>query len=659
MFLGLLTLLVAISISAIAAYYSILGLTAIFAAAFLPIVLMGSVLEVGKILTTVWLHQNWKRAPGVIKFYLTTAVVVLMFITSMGVFGFLSKAHIEQTALSVESNSQIERIESEIARYRGNIERAELKIKSAESSQGNSNEAIQQQIDKEQDRIDNAYSRIEPLVQAQNLIIQDATANDNSKTKPYLDQIAQLDAQIGELTKQANEYEGKLLEVGKDRNALDAKLKPYQDQIDQINAEIAKLDKLVSQGNTKAVKQFQQQLGIKSDGVFGSNTAKATQEWRDGNDKKLRTISGQMTRITSEWESQQNTERDRIRGIIDKIRNEDVATAEARKKELLKQIEDLSTTESPTIVNARAEIKRLNESASKSVANSQKLIEELRSKITVGANADVDAIVDEQQQRIRTANTEIDKLIDEKYALEATNRKLEAEVGPVKYIAELVYENADRNALETAVRWVIIIIVAVFDPLAVCLVLAGVMSITWWRQERGIRNTPKQKIVRVDDPRIEVLEMELQKHNQILDELEKLLDSNLGKVDPEEYAKLKAEQERLIAEQAAMVAALEQAKAESDALVDKVIATEEERDNYKKQLDEISQGASAFQTRIEELLAKIAAQEAEIQRRDAVVMKMAEKYQLVEKDDFANDIVADANGDGVPDIFQQEEPKKD
>ena len=393
--------------------------------------------------------------------------------------------------------------------------------------------------------------------------------------------------------------------------------------------------------------------------MFGSNTAKATQEWRAGNDKKLRQISGQMTRITSEWDSEQNTERDRIRGIIDKIRNEDVATAEARKKELLKQIEDLSTTESPTIVNARAEIKRLNESASKSVANSQKLIEELRSKITVGANADVDAIVDEQQQRIRTANTEIDKLIDEKYALEATNRKLEAEVGPVKYIAELVYENADRNALETAVRWVIIIIVAVFDPLAVCLVLAGVMSITWWRQERGIRNTPKQKIVRVDDPRIEVLEMELQKHNQILDELEKLLDSNLGKVDPEEYAKLKAEQTRLQEEQAAMVAALEQAKAESDALVDKVIATEEERDNYKKQLDEISQGASAFQTRIEELLAKIAAQEAEIQRRDAVVMKMAEKYQLVEKDDFANDIVADANGDGIPDIFQQEEPKKD
>ena len=76
MFLGLLTLLVAISISVIAAYYSILGLTAIFAAAFLPIVLMGSVLEVGKILATVWLHIHWKRAPFIIKGYLTSTRVL-------------------------------------------------------------------------------------------------------------------------------------------------------------------------------------------------------------------------------------------------------------------------------------------------------------------------------------------------------------------------------------------------------------------------------------------------------------------------------------------------------------------------------------------------------------------------------------------------------
>jgi uncharacterized DUF497 family protein len=658
MFLGILTLLVAISISAIAAYYSILGLTAIFAAAFLPIILMGSVLEVGKILTTVWLHQNWKRAPRVIKFYLTTAVVVLMFITSMGVFGFLSKAHIEQTALSVEGTSQIERIESEIARYRGNIERAELKIQSAESSQGNSNEAIQQQIDKEQERIDNAYSRIEPLVQAQNKIIQDATANDNSKTKPYLDQIAQLDTQISELTKQANEYEGKLLEVGKDRTALDAKLTPYKDQVDQINAEIEKLDKLVTAGDKEAIQEFQKQLGIKADGIFGSGTAKATQEWREGNDKKLRELARQMTTITTQWEGQQNTERDRIRGIIDKIRNQDIATAEARKKELLSQIQDVNNVESPTIVNAREEIKRLNESASKSVANSQRLIEQLRSKITVGADADADAIIDEQQQRIRTANTEIDKLIDEKYSLEAQNRKLEAEVGPVKYIAELVYENADRNALETAVRWVIIIIVAVFDPLAVCLVLAGVMSIEWYRKDKVYTSTEKQT-VRVDDTRLEELEMELQKHNEVLAEIEKLLDNNLANVNPQQHEELTSERDRILGERDELALAIDTMKTENDNLIDKVVATEAERDEYKTKLDNIEQGLDTQEKRMTTLLENISVLEAEIVRRDEVVMKMAEKYQLVEKDEFANDLIADANADGVPDIFQTNTEKKD
>ena len=652
------TLLVALCISAIAAYYSILGLVAIFAAAFLPIVLMGSVLEVGKIFTTIWLHQNWHRAPRIIKFYLTTAVVVLMFITSMGVFGFLSKAHIEQTALSVEGSSQIERIESEIARNQANIERAELKIKSAESSQGNSNDTIQAQIDKEQLRIDNAYARIQPLVEAQNKIIQEATANDNNKAQPYLDQIAQLDEQIAELVKQANEYEGKLLEVGKDRSALIAKLKPYQDQVDQINAEIAKLDALVSAGDKKAISEFQKQLGIKSDGIFGSDTAKKTTEWREGNDKKLRELARQMTSITTEWEGQQNTERDRIRGIIDKIRNDDIAGIETRKKEILAQIEKVNATESPTIINAREEIKRLNESANQQVQNSQKLIAELREQITVGEDADAQAIIDEQQERIRIANDTIDELIEEKYKLEATQRTLEAEVGPVKYIAELVYEDADRNALETAVRWVIIIIVAVFDPLAVCLVLAGTMTIGWYRQDRGL-NKPKQKIIRVDDPRLEELEMELQKHNDVLAEIEKLLDSNLGNIDPAKFAELQAEKDRIVSERDELASAIASMQSENDGLIDKVVATEAERDGYKAKLDEIATGVEGQNTRITELLQKIADLEAEIKRRDEVVSKMAQKYQLVEKDEFGDQLVADANNDGVPDIFQADEPKKD
>jgi hypothetical protein len=92
-----LTLLSALLLSGIAAYYSIIGLAAIFTGAFWPIVFMGSVLEMSKLVTTSWLYRNWKTCPFLLKSYLTSAVVVLMMITSMGIFGFLSKAHIDST----------------------------------------------------------------------------------------------------------------------------------------------------------------------------------------------------------------------------------------------------------------------------------------------------------------------------------------------------------------------------------------------------------------------------------------------------------------------------------------------------------------------------------------------------------------------------------
>ena len=128
MFLILLTFITALSISGVAIYYSILGLAAIFAAAAVPIMIMGTVLEVGKLVTASWLYQNWKIIPWLLKSYLTTAVVVLMFITSMGIFGFLSKAHIEQTSVQSDNTIQIESIESQIQRQQKDIERAELQL---------------------------------------------------------------------------------------------------------------------------------------------------------------------------------------------------------------------------------------------------------------------------------------------------------------------------------------------------------------------------------------------------------------------------------------------------------------------------------------------------------------------------------------------------
>ena len=95
MMFGYLTLATALIISVSSAVYSILGLTAIFAAAFWPIVVLGGSLEIGKIVTTLWLHKYWDRAELQYKVYLCSSVVILMLLTSMGVFGFLSKAHLD------------------------------------------------------------------------------------------------------------------------------------------------------------------------------------------------------------------------------------------------------------------------------------------------------------------------------------------------------------------------------------------------------------------------------------------------------------------------------------------------------------------------------------------------------------------------------------
>lgn len=107
--------LTGIAISTVAAYYSIIGLTTIFAGAFWSIVIMGTVLEIGKIVAVSWLYNNWNVAPLLIKTYLTSAVIVLMLITSMGIFGLLSKYHIDQqVSINTGAYEQIQIIDSKI-----------------------------------------------------------------------------------------------------------------------------------------------------------------------------------------------------------------------------------------------------------------------------------------------------------------------------------------------------------------------------------------------------------------------------------------------------------------------------------------------------------------------------------------------------------------
>ena len=116
-----LTLIVALTLSAIAAWYSILGLTAIFAAAVIPIIIMGSSLEVAKVVTTLWLHKYWERATWRLKLYLIPAVIALAFLTSMGIFGFLSKAHSDQTLVSGDTSAKVELVDEKIKIARENI----------------------------------------------------------------------------------------------------------------------------------------------------------------------------------------------------------------------------------------------------------------------------------------------------------------------------------------------------------------------------------------------------------------------------------------------------------------------------------------------------------------------------------------------------------
>lgn len=121
MIFGFFVLIVAIAISIVAAYYSIVGLTAIFAAAVLPIVIMGVVLEIGKVTAALWLKLNWHRASLIYKLYLVPAVGVLMLLTSMGIFGFLSKAHLDQAVPSNNVSSQVTLLDEKISLEKENI----------------------------------------------------------------------------------------------------------------------------------------------------------------------------------------------------------------------------------------------------------------------------------------------------------------------------------------------------------------------------------------------------------------------------------------------------------------------------------------------------------------------------------------------------------
>ena len=493
MFLGILVLITALSISAVAIYYSVAGLVAIFAAAALPIMIMGGVLEIGKLVTAVWLHKYWREARWFLKVYLSVAVVVLMFITSMGIFGFLSKAHIEQTANAQEGIAQIERIDSEVERLGATITRAEQRILEAEASIGTGNTAIQQQIDKEQQRIDTAYERIQPAIDEQQEIITSARQSDDTRTAPFETQLTQLDQELTQLAQLAREYETRLDNLTPDTVSVDRLLA----QVAEIEENIIVTTNRLQSNERAQISLGQATIGVSDDGLFGGNTRRALQAWVEAQQSRIAELELQATDLRSQAQADLDRERTRLIGLINDIKGPQTQAVKQRQIELLATIDNVRATESPAIQRARDEIARIRAGADAQIAASNTLIQRLRDSLTVGTDPQVEAVIQEQQQKIIESNNSIDTLTEEKYALQAEYRKLEAEVGPVKYLAEFIYgETADQDLLEEAVRWVILIIIFVFDPLAVLLLIASQATFEMRKAKREAANGESLRLER-------------------------------------------------------------------------------------------------------------------------------------------------------------------
>ena len=292
MFLIILAFICALSISGVAIFYSVIGLGAIFAAAKIPIYIMGGVLEVAKLVTASWLYQNWKNIPFLIKTYLTTAVGVLMIITSLGIFGFLSKAHIEQATPAAEITAKIDRLgeqilreESTIANLSGKIERlqgggkidgVEAEIAREQNIIDNADnkikadvELIQTKIDNTQKQIDDIQSGVDKKIELARTDAKESIAREQSKldaldkavsdvlnaNKSFFNEekeAAKLKESQGperaQISKNITDLENQLTQTIKDTQAqADAQINDLRAKIDGFNAEISVLQASVTE----------------------------------------------------------------------------------------------------------------------------------------------------------------------------------------------------------------------------------------------------------------------------------------------------------------------------------------------------------------------------------------------------------------------------
>ena len=369
MFIAILTLLSALSISGVAIFYSVIGLATIFPGAFVPVIIMGGVLEVGKLITASWLYRNWKFTPFMLKTYLTTAVIILSLITSMGIFGFLSKAHLEQ---NLQSDTLIQRI---------NI--LKDKIESEKMSIVRQNAVI--------DRAEKAINRDTGTASGDIEVQQSIIADANEKLKTLL-------------TVETN-------------------------TVRDLNDRLKVLDKNVSDVLTSNKSFF--------------NEEKAAKELK------------------------------------------------ASQKEERKQI-------AIKVNEAQGRIAELKADHKVEIAKAQEIIASMRSG-SQDNKGQFTKEIEIAEQKIFDSQGNIDIFILEKQPLEKEMLTLEAEIGPVKYIAALAVDWGVTDQVETskAVRWVILLLIVVFDPLAVLLLIAANQSL----MRRFPPEAPKpQEVIDLEKP---------------------------------------------------------------------------------------------------------------------------------------------------------------
>lgn len=198
MAMAYLTFFTGIAISLVAIYYSVMGLTAIFAAAVVPIVIMGTILEVAKLVTTVWLKQNWKRSPFSLKAYLSVAVVVLMLITSMGIFGFLSKAHLDQGVPTGDVAAKVALLDEKIKTERDNIDTARKALAQMDASfeQTMSRSTSEQGADKAVS-IRKSQAKERASLQKDIAVAQSNITKLNEERAPIASELRKVEAEVG------------------------------------------------------------------------------------------------------------------------------------------------------------------------------------------------------------------------------------------------------------------------------------------------------------------------------------------------------------------------------------------------------------------------------------------------------------------------------